>query len=164
MVFLMIHVIYKQSEIYSDNDITNKTESLKDVTSSFVVAINMFLGLLANKGINKIEVPSILIERWIAKEKYIIEKGNALGKRGENKEEFINLESEKHLYIQSNLTEKLIRTFLRVVYHQKGFYIESYPFDIDGSLHLIICENSECNNNLIDETFLITSRYKSRKL
>ena len=147
-----------------DNETIYGIGNLKDVTSSFVVAVNMFLGLLSSKGITEIEAPSILLERWIAKEKYIIEKGNSLEKRGIDKEGFVNSESEKHLSIQSNLTEKFIRTFLRVIYHHKDFNIESYPFDIDSSLHFNICENSECNNSLLDETFLITSRYKSKKL
>lgn len=151
-------------DISSDNENIYGIGNLKDVTSSFVVATNMFLGLLISKGITKIEVPSILLERWIAKERYIIEKGNYLERKGENKEEFINSERENHLNIQSNLTEKLIRTFLRVIYHQKGFSIECYPFDIDSSLHFNISESSECNNSLLDETFLITSGYKSKKL
>ena len=49
-----------------------KEGNLKDVSASFVVASNIALGLLSSKGINDIVVPSILIERWNAKEKNII--------------------------------------------------------------------------------------------
>ena len=59
--------------------------NLKDVSASFVVASNIVLGLLASKGITDIVIPSILIERWNAKETGIIVKS----KKEENKEEFI---------------------------------------------------------------------------
>lgn len=138
--------------------------NLKDVTSSFVVSVNMFLGLLISKNITEIEVSSILIERWLAKEKYITLKGESLEKKGINSEEYIKDEKDKHIGLQSNLTEKYIRTFLRVINHYKDFNIESYPFELDSSLHFNICENSECNNSLLNETFLITSRYKNKNL
>ncbi len=167
-----------QNELESDNDIkkkinrklfkigenfNNEEDNLKDVTSSFVVSLNIFLGLLSNKGITKIEVPSILIERWLGKEKYIDEKGNSLERKGINSEEYVNNEKDKHISIQANLTEKFIRTFLRVIYHHKDFSISSYPFDIDSNLHFNICESSECNNSLLNETFLIASGYKNNK-
>lgn len=167
-----------QNELESDNDIkkkinrklfkigenfNNEEDNLKDVTSSFVVSLNIFLGLLSNKGITKIEVPSILIERWLGKEKYIDEKGNSLERKGINSEEYVNNEKDKHISIQTNLTEKFIRTFLRVIYHHKDFSISSYPFDIDSNLHFDICESNECNNSLLNETFLIASGYKNNK-
>ena len=147
-----------------DNDSIYGTGNLKDVTSSFVVASNIFLGLLLEKGITKVEVPSILIERWNGKERLIDDKGNSLERRGIDKENYVNNEREKHTSIQSNLTEKFIRTFLRIIYHHKGFNVESYPFDVDSNLHFNICEVSECDNTLLNETFLLASRYKNKNL
>lgn len=147
-----------------DNDSIYGIGNLKDVTSSFVVASNIFLGLLLEKGITKVEVPSILIERWNGKERLIDDKGNSLERRGIDKENYVNNEQEKHTLIQSNLTEKFIRTFLRIIYHHKGFNVESYPFDVDSNLHFNICEVSECDNTLLNETFLLASRYKNKNL
>ena len=91
-------------------------------------------------------------------------KDSSFERRGLDKEEYVNNEQEKHILIQSNLTEKFIRTFLRIISHHRGFNISSYPFDVDSSLHFDICENNECDNTLLNETFLIASGYKNKKL
>lgn len=134
--------------------------NLKDVSASFVVASNIVLGLLASKGITDIVIPSILIERWNAKETGIIVKS----KKEENKEEFITSNKEEHNKIQNNLTEKLLRTFLRIVSHNKTFEVIAYPFDIDSSLHIKISDVLDCNNTLLSETFLIGEKVNSKKI
>ena len=133
--------------------------NLKDVSASFVVASNIALGLLASKGITDIVVPSILIERWNAKETGIVVKS----KREENSQEYIDSNKEEHNKIQNNLTEKLLRTFLRIVSHNKTFEVIAYPFDIDSSLHIKISEELDCNNTLLSETFLIGEKVNSNK-
>lgn len=137
-----------------------KEGNLKDVSASFVVASNIALGLLSSKGINDIVVPSILIERWNAKEKNIIVRSG----REENKEEYIEINKNEHNEIQSNLTEKLLRTFLRIVSHNNTFEVIAYPFDIDSSLHIRTCSELDCNNSLLNETFLIGEKVNSKKI
>lgn len=137
-----------------------KEGNLKDVSASFVIASNIVLGLLASKEINDIVVPSILIERWNAKETGIIEKS----KRQENSVDYIATNKEEHNNIQSNLTEKLLRTFLRIVSHNKTFEVTSYPFDIDSSLHIRTSSELECNNTLLNETFLIAEKVNNKKI
>ncbi len=134
--------------------------NLKDVSASFVVASNIALGLLASKGITDIVVPSILIERWNAKETGIIVKS----KREENTQEYIDSNKKEHNKIQNNLTEKLLRTFLRIVSHNKTFNVTAYPFDIDSSLHIKTSEELDCNNTLLNETFLIGEKVNSKKI
>lgn len=134
--------------------------NLKDVSASFVIASNIVLGLLASKGITDIVIPSILIERWNAKETGIIVKS----KKEENKEEFITSNKEEHNKIQNNLTQKLLRTFLRIVSHNKTFGVTAYPFDIDSSLHIKTNEELDCNNTLLNETFLIGEKVNSKKI
>lgn len=134
--------------------------NLKDVSASFVVASNIALGLLASKGITDVVVPSILIERWNAKETGIIVKS----KREENSQEYIDSNKEEHNKIQNNLTEKLLRTFLRIVSHNKTFNVTAYPFDIDSSLHIKSSEELDCNNTLLNETFLIGEKVNSKKI
>lgn len=137
-----------------------KEGNLKDVSASFVVASNIALGLLSSKGINDIVVPSILIERWNAKEKNIIVRSG----REENKEEYIETNKDEHNEIQRNLTEKLLRTFLRIISHNNTFEVMSYPFDIDSSLHIRTSPELDCNNSLLNETFLIGERVNSKKI
>ena len=137
-----------------------KEGNLKDVSASFVVASNIALGLLSSKGINDIVVPSILIERWNAKEKNIIVRSG----REENKEEYIETNKDEHNEIQRNLTEKLLRTVLRIISHNNTFEVMSYPFDIDSSLHIRTSPELDCNNSLLNETFLIGEKVNSKKI
>ena len=66
--------------------------------------------------------------------------------------------------IQSNLTEKLLRTFLRLNIHYDGIKVTSYPFDRDTCLHLDINSMSESNNEILTETFKSTNSNKSKTL
>lgn len=137
-----------------------KEGNLKDVSASFVVASNIVLGLLSSKGINDIVVPSILIERWNAKEKNIVLRS----KKEEKPKEYIEANKDEHNGIQSNLTEKLLRTFLRIISHNNTFEVIAYPFDIDSSLHIRTCSELDCNNSLLNETFLIGEKVNSKKI
>lgn len=137
-----------------------KEGNLKDVSASFVVASNIALGLLSSEGINDIVIPSILIERWNAKETNILVRSE----REKNSEEYIDTNKDEHDQIQSNLTEKLLRTFLRIVSHNKTFEVASYPFDIDSSLHIKTSPELDCNNSLLNETFLIGEKVNSKKI
>ena len=74
-------------------------------------------------------------------------------------------EQEKHEYIQSNLTEKLIRTFLRLSYHINGIEVENYPQELDSSLQLKVEEIQDINNEMLRETFNLASKQnKNQKL
>lgn len=137
-----------------------KEGNLKDVSASFVVASNIALGLLSSKGINDIVVPSILIERWNAKEKNIIVRSG----REKEPQEYIETNKDEHNEIQRNLTEKLLRTFLRIVSHNNTFEVMAYPFDIDSSLHIRTSPEIDCNNSLLNETFLIGEKVNSKKI
>lgn len=57
--------------------------------------------------------------------------------------------------IWSNINEKLIRTFRRVEYHNKGLNITADPFLIDSNLHMVLENNIECNNPLLNETISV---------
>ena len=122
--------------------------NLKDVTSSFLVALNIFTAYMYSLGINKIVVPSVLIERWNAKElanKKKLEFGITDQEKYKEKE-------EEHEEIQSNLTEKLLRTFLRLKSHYNDINILNYPMEEDSYLHLEVENMDNCNNSLLDET------------
>lgn len=136
-------------------DVLNETRenydfgNLKDVTSSFVLTANILMGILSKMEIEEVIVPSILITRWNAKEMAVDYRAQILGMDPEETEEF----RIEHENIQSNLTEKLTRTFLRLCHHHSGINASSYPMEIDSSLHLIINENNYCNNQILAETY-----------
>lgn len=140
------------------------TGNLKDVSASFVVTANIFLGLLKKYNIRKIVLPSIYIERWNAKEianeikkQHLTSKNVAEDKINQISEDDIN----EHIRIQSNLTEKFIRTFLRLAHHHSGFNLNN---DINSYIIFNIDDMNECNNSLLDETFKLSSKNDNIRL
>lgn len=143
--------LYKIGEGFDykeDNYDIYEEGNLEDVTASFVVVANMFCSYLKSLGINEIVMPSLLIERWNAKE---ISYKRRINANAINEGEY-NSKKIMHIGIQSNLTEKFIRTFLRLTRHYPNIDILSYPTDIDDSLHLNINNLDGCNNKLLIET------------
>lgn len=132
-------------EIYDDGN-------LNDITASFVLVSNIAIFFLKKYGINEVIVPPILIERWNAKK--IALKQRAKSK--ENPSKFIREQLEKEDKIQKNITDKFIRTFLRLIHHHYSLNITSYPMEYDSCLHFKI-NNEEilCNNKLLEETSLL---------
>jgi len=144
-------ILYKIGEGFDaavDNYDMYEEGNLKDVTPSFLVSLNMAISHLNSLGFDKICVPSILVTRWNAKKiglQYFVEKG----KYSEEKIEQLLTEQQR---IQENLTEKHLRTFLRLAHHYEGISIESYPFDNDSQLHLQIDGPLISDNSLLSET------------
>lgn len=135
-------IFYKIGEGF-ENDYME--ENLKDITASFLVSLNICLSFFRNLEYKNIIVPSILIERWNA-------KVNANINKSKSELDFKNYESDQ-LLIQNNLTNKLIRTFLRMKIHYNNINVVSYPGDVDNNLIIKINdENIVCNNSLLNET------------
>ena len=132
--------------------------NLKDITPSFLIAANIFSGLLRNFDINKLNVISILVSRWNAKILTIDSRRNLLLKKGVDNEE-INLMVEdfynKSIMLQTNLTDKFLRVFRRLEYHHSGIDILNYPMDLDSNLCMSLSDDDICNNKLLNETFNI---------
>lgn len=147
----------------NDNFKTFDKGNLKDITPSFLLALNIFVGLLENYGIKKIVVPSILIVRWNAKELVLQRKKmlrlyeveNDEAKKKEINEYFDEL-SQIHNDIQSNMTEKLIRTFLRLAHHNNGLGILNIPSELNSSLIIELDKILSINNPLLNETYNLT--------
>lgn len=146
-----------KSDTYDNYGVGN----LKDITPSFLVAANIFSGLLKINNYNKLSIISILIGRWNAKIKAMDMKRILLFKKNTDNEEIDKLIEEyyeKNIKIQANLTEKFLRIFRRLGYHHSSIAITSYPMELDTNLGIRIydCEDV-CNNKLLDETFRINN-------
>ena len=130
-------------ENYDNYDIGN----LKDITPSFLLAISIFINIIIKNNIDEIIVPSILIERYNSKVIYfdLIEK--------EYNKFTVDELKTNYLKIQSNLTEKLIRTFLRLAYHYDAIEVNSFPSEIDNNLILKIYNIKSINNLLLSSIF-----------
>lgn len=135
-------------------------ENLKDITSSFLVVLNMCISFLEKFEYNNIVVPSCLIERWNAKSiantlKSLHAKMDIIDK---------NKLVEEQNKLQMNLTNKLIRTFLRLGCHYNNIDILSIPYEIDSCLHIFINNNPIiCNNDLLYDTYMFVQSKTNKK-
>ncbi len=122
--------LYKVGEGFTDS---NNEENYKDVTASFLVVLNMAINYFNSIGYNKFIIPSILIVRWNAKQ---------------------IMNNNMNEIIQYNITNKLIRTCLRLGVHYNNIDVMSLPYEVDSNLHLHINNmiDMKCNNKLLEET------------
>lgn len=135
-----------------ENYVLNEDDDLKDVTASFVISGNIALGLIDSLNVNNIFIPSILIPRW---------NGAIISDKMRAKDED-NIERMK---IQSNLTQKFLRTFRRISYHNNRIKINSYPFEIDSYMHMSFDRTlDDIKNPLLRETYYLIENKNSRKL
>ena len=114
--------LYKVGEGYTDTDSYEGEKNLKDITASFLVSLNMAISYLYNNGYNNIVVPSILIERWNAKRISNLIKIRIKKMDDNSANEMITNQD----YLQQNLTNKLIRTFLRLGCHYNNIDVSFY--------------------------------------
>ena len=145
--------LYKVGEGFVDE---GTMENPKDVTASFLVVLNMAVSYFNQRGYTKIVVPSILIERWNEK-RFSSNLKHSVGIIDDQKKQ--DFEAEQEL-IQSNLTNKLMRTFLRLACHYNNLEITALPYESDSALHVVI--NNEIpvigNNSLLVETAEMVNR------
>lgn len=140
--------LYKTGEGFSsdnDNSLLFGIGNLNDITSSFLVVANIFISYLDKLGIRDINISSILVERWNSK----VIANNFRSIFTNNYEELYH----KQLETQSNLTDKFLRTFLRLCHHYNNLEITSYPMEISSELSIRNNGNIKCNNSLLLETY-----------
>ena len=143
-------VLYKVGEGYNDTDEIEGDENLKDITASFLVSLNIAISYLYNNGYNNIVVPSLLVERWNAKRISNLLKIRFKKIDDDSANKMINEQD----YLQQNLSNKLIRTFLRLGCHYNNIDIMSFPFELDSCLHIEISDREMlCNNTLLYKTY-----------
>lgn len=124
---------------FKNNDSNYYPEgNITDVSVSFIFALNIFLSILEKNNIKKIKVVPYLPLRY--KSRDIVSEKN-------NNNDLI----ERNNNIQNNLTNKFIRTFLRLAYHNKNIEIESYPYELDEFLTININSNNKEINNMLLE-------------
>lgn len=130
-------LLYKVNEGFDAEYESNFDESLKDVSPGFVVSVNVLLGSLSSAGIQHLITSSILPVRYNNK---LLNKNNKYDEQQVDE-------------LQNNITQKLIRTVLRVLYHQKSCEVVFYPMDVDFNLHVLMNNNQRCNNDILNESF-----------
>ena len=145
--------LYKVNDGFTDES----TADLKDTTASFLIVSAILLSYMQTKNITKIKISSMLIERWNAKRIAISKKAKIKKLTNEESEELIK-EQER---IQANLTEKFIRTFLRLSQQYRNLEITAYPYEIDSYLSLETTGKLISDNPLLNDiSFSITENVK----
>lgn len=135
--------LYKVNDGFNDNG-----TGLKDVSSSFVVALNMVINYFYSLGYRDFNASSILITRWNAKKIVLQNKLQKKRITEEEKDEML----KKHDIIQRNLTDKFLNTFLRIISQYEGINVTSLPFDVDSFLHIKLNDEIKTDNPLLNET------------
>lgn len=106
----------------SINKVNSGVNKFRNVTPSSIATLGIFLGMLEREGIHSIRVPDFLIGRY--------------GR-------FCNADSEKETdRIQTNLTDKFLRNFLRLSQQLDNVNLEGF----DGFLWVKLRENNELSN------------------
>ncbi len=115
--------------------------TIKDVSSSAVVSLLIFMELLDKKNINIVKAVPYLPIRYSSR------KIAALEHEGERREELLR----RNNMIQGNITNKFILTFERVLHHRSGMEIINYPYQVDEFLTVIVDKGKVENNSLLNE-------------
>ncbi len=151
-----LYQVNKGLDVKNDNENIYGVGNLKDISVSFLLAINITIGILKCLKIKTIEIPSILIERYNSKEimySYLVDNCKI------NDNDYNNFQ-ESHNILQSNLTDKFLRLFRRMEFHHTGINIVQYPFEENDAMVLKIDDENICNNELLDETFNLYMKNK----
>lgn len=147
---------YKRLEKHGNNmEDEFYPENISDVSVSAILALTVFMDSLNDMNIKNIKVVPFLPIRYKNRKSEYEKKYQLKLKQlkvDEIKELKQNLE-EKRLLIQSNLTNKFIRDFMRLKHHFNGIGILSYPMEVDEYLSINI-NNMECHNNKLIENIL----------
>ena len=150
---------YKQGNSYYP-------ENISDVSPSSVLSLTIFLNEIYKKGITKIKVVPYLPIRYENKIKSLAKKTIKKSKEFNfDASEKINYYLElikEYKKIQSNITEKFIRTFYRVSYHFDNVKIISIPMETDECLNIKLEEFSYGNNEILNEIINISNKNLSK--
>lgn len=137
----------KKSDYYPEN--------ISDVSPNAVLALTIFLNEIEKHGINKVKVIPYLPIRYENRIKMTAydlihdEKYKNL-KEEERKTLFLRLVKNQY-DIQSNITEKFIRTFYRVAHHFDNVNITSLPMELDDKLHMNLSEFKYSDNEILND-------------
>ena len=128
---------------YKNGESDYYPENISDVTHSFVLALSAFMALLQKEGITKVRAVPYLPVRYLGRD-VAASRITDIVKRSE-------LE-ERNDRIQSNATEKFIRTFRRVAYHMgDAMELWGLPYEQDEFLtYKLYGKKDALNNELLD--------------
>lgn len=144
---LNANVYENESNEYKDfkqNNSDYYPENISDVSPSSLISLTILLSLLEKENITKIKVVPYLPLRYLSRELIIDETTNQDKKA---------LLEERSLLIQSNITDKFIRTFRRIGFHLNGIEITSFPYELSEFLEIKLSHSNSINNPILAEIY-----------
>lgn len=144
-----------------EKDPVNYPENLYSVSPWAIAALSIAVPFIRrHSGIEEFVAPYFLVNRWNAVEiSYEILKEQYKGREEEDKIKKVLSRKEEmvvhHDDIQRNITDKFIRNFRRLDHHFSNINIDSFPLEMDSSLHFTVDSSLQCNNHLLEELYLL---------
>ena len=126
--------------------------NISDITNSFLFSLNIFMSLLQKEGIETVKVVTYLPVRYNSRA--------IAAEKSPKKKEF----QERNDMIQTNATNKLIRTFRRLANQNDALEITMYPYEYDEFLTISLrSRDKELDNMLLEESNdIINSEVKEK--
>lgn len=147
---------YKSSDYYAEN--------ITDVSMSSLLSITLFLKLLKENNINNIVVvpylPLRYFEKRITTQRSLKPLELVYGKEIiESKNKELN---DKRDFNQNNMTNKMLRSFRRVLY-QLGNGKIIMPFEVSEFMHIEINDNLKLHDNILNKIYFNTTDLKNHE-
>lgn len=140
-------------------------ENITDVVPSAILALSQFFNTLYQNNIKNVSVVSYLPVRYNAKKEAFESKVRYKAKLNNVSIDELNVMMEEasleHLRIQNNLTQKLIRNFMRLGYHFNNIEMIGYPYELSEYLDIKINAFTDTNNDILKK--IIESNYSKQK-
>ena len=115
--------------------------NITDVTPSFVLSLNVFMALLQRENITKVRGVPYLPLRYLSRDL-------TADMYDEDKKYQLKLRNDS---IQDNITNKFIRTFRRLEFHNPDMQIKTYPYEVSEYLEIDLKPKEHMINNQILE-------------
>ncbi len=128
--------------------------NITDVTPSFVLSLNVFMALLQRENITKVRGVPYLPLRYLSRDL-------TADMYDEDKKYQLKLRNDS---IQDNITNKFIRTFRRLEFHNPDMQIKTYPYEVSEYLEIDLKPKEHMINNQILEDIASSVCYYDDKL
>ena len=128
--------------------------NITDVTPSFVLSLNIFMALLQRENITKVRGVPYLPLRYLSRDL-------TADMYDEDKKYQLKLRNDS---IQDNITNKFIRTFRRLEFHNPDMQIKTYPYEVSEYLEIDLKPKEHMINNQILEDIASSVCYYDDKL
>lgn len=125
-------------------------DNISDITHSFLFSLNIFMSLLQKEKIKTVKVIPYLPVRY---------NSRALAAKEKETEEERELYEQRNDMIQTNATNKLIRTFRRLSSQNSSVKVIMYPYEMDEFLTINLdSRENELDNMLLEESNDVINR------